>query len=177
MPPKRSPGLNEQLLQAIVTGQVKVPINPFLGLLPRNLWNRHKDLFFYNVEFLPLAASDAGAGGDIQIDADSDFLIMGASAIVTDVNDVVVASIVNAFDKFNPPFLVTLTDAARSFSNIATGFKNLFGTAEQPAIWPFPKLIRATTTLTTKIQNLSATAYRIRISYAGIKIFAFKEVP
>jgi hypothetical protein len=164
-------------MQAIVTGQIKVPINPFLGLLPRSLWNRHKDFFTYGVEFLPLAASEAGANGDIAIQADSDFMIIGAAAVVTDTSDAAIASTANAFDKFNPPFLVTLTDtgSGRAFSNIGIAFKNLFGTAEQPAIWTFPKLIRASSVLTTKIQNLVATAYRVRIAYTGIKIFSYKE--
>jgi hypothetical protein len=173
--PQGSPVTVERMLQAIMTGQIKVPLNPFLGLLPKQLWNRPKDLFIYGAEFLPIAASGAPKV-DINIEADSDFLIMAANAVVTDTADAIVASTANGFDKFNPPFLVTLTTtgSGRSMMNTGISLANLFGTGQFPAVWTFPKLLRASTTFSVTLQNLVATAFNVRLSFHGIKVFSNK---
>ncbi len=161
--------------QAVPAAQIRPPINPFLGLLPKSLWNRQKDLFFYVAEFLPLNVS-ATASVEVVIQADSDFLITYGVAVVTDTSDVTVASVANAFAPFNPPFLATITDSGsgRAFMSSGVSFANLFGTGTLPAIWPFPKLIKASSVLSTKLQNLVATAYRIRIAYGGFKVFNYQ---
>ncbi len=166
----------EKRLMMLFSGQIKVPINPFLGLLPKSLWNRQKDFFVYGSEFLPIAASQT-ASQEITIQADSDFIVMSGVAVVTDVSDATVGSTVNAFDKFNPPFLATITDtgSGRAFMDSGVPFRNLYGPGELPAIWPFPKMIRASSVLSTRLENLTATAFNVRLSYFGIKVFGYKE--
>ena len=146
-------------------GALAPQADPFLGYLPRALLRRLKDFFVYTAEFLPLAA---GGTGTVQtaIQADSDFLIVYVTRVVTDVANVVFVDPV--------PALVQVTDAGsgRNLMDRAVHMDNLIGTAQRPGRWPYPKLIRASGTLTTTVQNLDgANARNVRISYLGFKVF------
>ena len=156
-----------QRVQAVPTAQILPSLNPFLGLLPKDLWNRVKDFFIYSVEFLPLAASET-LTTDIAIQADSDFLIMAGVRTVTDTANTTLQTFV--------PQTVLITDSGsgRQLMDRAVHIENLFGTAQLPAIWPYPKLIRASSTLSTRLTNLDgANARNVRLSYLGFKIFGF----
>ena len=140
-------------------------LNPFWGLLPRDLWGATKDFFVYSTDFLPLTASVVGQVSDIQIQADSHFMIMAG---VREVRDDTNATIVT-----NPPELVRILDAGsgRELTNQSLPIDNLFGTAQLPSYWPYPKIIKASSTLSTFLDNLEATDRNVRISYLGFKIF------
>lgn len=140
-------------------------LNPFFGLLPQELWGSAKDFFIYGVDFNPIAAS-VTVTQDIAIESDSDFLIVAGVRTVTTQAD---QTTVVAF----PPFLVEIFDqgSGRRLQNRAQHIENVFGTAQLPAYWPFPKLIPRASTVSTTIQNLTATAHIIRLSYLGFKIF------
>ena len=140
-------------------------LNPFWGLLPMDLWGATKDFFVYSVDFLPLTASVVSQAGDIQIQADSHFMIMAG---VREVRDTTNATVIAA-----PPELVRILDAGsgRELNNQELPIDNLFGTAQLPSYWPYPKIIKASSTLTTFLTNLEATDRNARISYLGFKIF------
>lgn len=142
-------------------------LNPFFGLLPPKLWKAPKDFFMYSANFLPLAAG-ATQTTDIAIESDSDFLIVAGVRTITDgATDLVFQAA--------GPFTVVVFDngSGRNLQNQAQHIENMFGTAELPAYWPFPKFVPRASTLSTTLQNLDATnAFNIRIAYFGFKIFA-----
>ena len=146
--------------------QVATPMNPFLGLLPVEMWDKQKDYFIYSIEFLPLAASGS-ATAQVNIQSDSHFLIELITGVVTDVT--------NATFLANVPELVNLTDSGsgRNFFDKPVHWNNLFGTAQLPGVLPFPKIINAGSTLTVGLTNLEATARNVRISFIGFKVFGY----
>lgn len=159
-----------QMLQARQRGataaQFLPSVNPFLGLLPRAMWAKAKDFFAYVVEFLPLGAG-ATATLPVQIQADSDFLLVEAVAVTTLAD--------NATFVANVPTLVQINDSGsgRNLFSSPVHYNNLFGTAQLPGIVPFPKVLRASATLSTTLTGLDATARNIRIAYTGFKVFGF----
>src|SRR5262245_50410464 len=50
-------------------------VNPFLGLLPPELWNNQKDFFVYGTDFNTIATA-ATTTNNIAIQSDSNFLIV-----------------------------------------------------------------------------------------------------
>lgn len=141
-------------------------VSPFFGLLPQALWKRAKDFFIYSTDFLPLAAN-ATRSQDIAIQADSDFLTVVLNVTVTETNNTTFVD--------PAPIMVLITDtgSGRNLQNQATHLNNLYGDGNLPGYIPFPKLIPAASTLSTQLQNLSATAYNVRVSYVGFKVFMF----
>jgi len=146
------------------------PVNPFLGLIPKKYWKRIKDFFIYATDFVPLANSQT-LTQPIQIQNDSDFLIMAGVYVETSTDNVTTF--------INPsPLMVTITDSGsgRQLMNTPIHINNLFGTAQLPAIWPFPKVIPAGASLNTQLVNLDTVNSRnVRIAYWGFKIFALQE--
>lgn len=144
--------------------------NWFLGLIPRELWDRKKIFFIYTADFLPLGIS-ATATVNTQIQNDSHFVCIGGAALVTNTTDTTVInspSGANASGK-----LVQITDVAAGFplSQVPVPLENLLGSGQLPAVWALPKLFRKGTTIATQVQNLIATAHNVRISYWGIRIY------
>lgn len=139
--------------------------NPWLRLLPPELAARPKDAFFLAVNFLPLAAGGT-ASVVTQITAEAAFLILGATRVVTD-------SPADTTSVAFFPALVTVSDGTnRQLMDRAVHIENLCGTAQLPAIWPWPKFVAAGSQVTTTVQNLDgATARNVRITYMGFKIF------
>ena len=146
------------------SGQISRVPNPFLGLIPRELWSRLKDFFVYTANFIPLTASSTQTT-NVSIQNDSDFLIIYGVGTVTDTTEASRLTYV--------PQLVQLRDSSsgRELFDQATHYHNIFGTAEEPAYWSFPKLLRAGSTFSVTLQNLEATDRRVRIAFAGFKVF------
>lgn len=141
-------------------------LNPLYMMLPAETWDFPRDFFSYGNEIVPLAVS-ARSAVTIQIQADSDFLIVAG---VFDVRDAVTGLV----DVPRPPLLVEIQDSGsgRDLQSIATPMDNLFGTGQLPAYWPFPKIIKRSSTITTTITNLDAAlAFNVRFLYQGIKLF------
>lgn len=154
---------------AAPAGGLAPQLGPFFGLLPRPLLRRVKDFFVYTAEFLPLPAGGTQTV-NTAIQADSDFLIVAVTRVWTETDNTTFVLAV--------PALVTVTDAGsgRNLMDRAVHVDNLFGTAQLPSYWPYPKLIRASGTLNTTVQNLDgATAYNARMSYLGFKVFGERE--
>lgn len=136
------------------------------------------DPFVFPISFLPLAAS-ATATGQFVTQADSGFAIVKTSFTIASNVDVFVANI-SDIPRYAPQ-VITLSDSGsgRDLSSAAVAINTLFGTGELPFIWPRPKVLDPNSTFTARIQNLVATAFNIRLSFLGFKIFgdvaAFKN--
>jgi hypothetical protein len=128
------------------------------------------DPFTFVIPFTPLAASNTATDNFIT-QADSGFAIMKTSfTIASDVN-VFVANISDT-PKYAPQ-VITLSDSGsgRDLSNGPVSINTMFGNGEEPFIWCRPKVLDPNSTFTARIQNLVATAFNIRLSFHGFKIF------
>ena len=145
-------------------GQITRVPNPFLGLIPRELWSRLKDFFAYTANFIPLTAS-ATQTTNISIQNDSDFLIIYGVGTVTETTEASRLTYV--------PQLVQFRDSGsgRELFDQSTHYHNVYGTAEEPAYWSFPKLLRAGSTFSVTHQNLEAVDRRVRVAFFGFKVF------
>lgn len=133
--------------------------------LPEWIKERAKEFFVYGSNFLPLAAGAQGTA-DIAVQADSDFLIVATSLVLTDAANVVFAA--------NRPLTVTITDAAsgRALMNAPMHVDNVFGTMQLPGYLPLPGLFKRGGTISTTMVNLdAANAFNVRFAYLGFKIF------
>ena len=144
--------------------------NWFLGLIPRELWDRKKTFFIYTADFVPLAAL-ATATINTQIQNDSHFVCIGGAALVTDSTQVTVInspSNANAAGK-----LVQITDVAAGYplSQVPVPIESLLGSGQLPACWALPKIFRKGTTIATQVQNLINAIHVVRISFWGIRIY------
>jgi len=128
------------------------------------------DPFTYNINFLPLAASNNSTDQFIT-QADSGFAIVKTCFVISSNVDVFVANISDT-PKF-APILVTLSDsgAGRNLSNSPVAINSLFGTGERPFVWARPKVLDPNSTFVAQVQNLVATAFNIRLAFQGFKIF------
>ena len=162
-------------------GQIDARLRQILGGLIvdpylTKVLQRQKDPYWYRVQFLPLLAS-ATAIAEFTVESGSDFVCLGANAVVTDTSDAVIASVANTFDVFNPPFLVTIrhTGPGQNLMNASVAFGNIFGNRQfGPMFWPIPKVFPARAVVQTTLENLVATDRRIRIAYIGFKAYMSK---
>jgi hypothetical protein len=144
--------------------------NWFLGLVPRELWDRYKTFFIYEQDFIPLGAN-ATTTGTIQIQDDSHFLAVAGVALVVDVTN---TTVLNSESNANASGIqVQVFDVASGapLSQTPVPLDNMYGTAQRPAVWPLPKLFRASSSIATQAQNLLGTARNVRLSYWGIRIY------
>lgn len=128
------------------------------------------DPFTFIINYLPLAASNTATENFIT-QADSGFAIVKtAFTIASDVN-VFVANISDT-PKYAPQ-VITLSDSGsgRDLSSLPVSINTYFGTGQEPFIWCRPKVLDPNSTLSGRIQNLVATAFNIRLSFHGFKIF------
>lgn len=136
------------------------------------------DPFVFGINFLPLPASGTATGQFIT-QADSGFAICKTSCTVASDVSVFVAN-VSDIPRFAPQ-IITLSDSGsgRDLSNTPIALETQFGTGEWPVIWAKAKVLDPNSTFTARIQNLVATAFNIRLSFIGYKIFgdvsAFKK--
>jgi hypothetical protein len=128
------------------------------------------DPFTFIINFLPLAASNTATDNFIT-QADSGFAVVKtAFTIASDVN-VAIANISDT-PKYAPQ-VITLSDSGsgRDLSNGPVSINTYFGNGERPFIWCRPKVLDPNSTFQARIQNLVATAFNIRLSFHGFKIF------
>ncbi len=155
---------------AIPQPQPVLAPNWFLGLVPRELWDRKKTFFIYEADFVPLNALATNTV-NTQIQNDSHFVCIGGCALVTDNTD---ATVINSPSNANAAGkLVQVTDVAAGYplSQVPLPLESMFGSAQLPAIWALPKVFRKGTTIATQVQNLINAIHRVRISYWGIRIY------
>lgn len=128
------------------------------------------DFFTFVINFLPLAASNTDTQNFIT-QADSGFAIVKTSFEVASNVNVFVANISDT-PRYAPQ-VITLSDSGsgRDLSNSAVAIGTLFGPNAYPFVWPCPKILDPNSTFTARVQNLVATAFNIRLSFHGYKIF------
>lgn len=126
---------------------------------------RATDTFFYSAQFLPLA-SGATASFDINIQADSDFLIMEATGASRD------PAAGNALDP-DLRFLIQIIDSGsgRQLFDRAQDAENVLGVGRDPYVWPIPKPVYRASTLTVTVQDLRGRDSDVRVSFSGPKVF------
>lgn len=148
--------------------QIIVNRPKWLDVIPPSMRNNAREFFVGVVEFLPLAASGSQAN-DLRIDSDAYFLILASTRIVTDVANTTFLTLA--------PELALLTDSGsgRFLTSSAVHVESLFGDAQDPYEWPYPKLMSPGSTLTVQLQNLEATARNVRLAFHGMKIFNYQQ--
>lgn len=140
-------------------------IGTYYKLLPPEVFRATaKDFFVYSASFLPLAAS--GTGSDvIQINSDADFLVCAGVRTGRDVNGAALAigATVNLID----------SGSGRQIFDDDQDVDNIFGTAQLPSVWPYPKLLTKASSISVNVRNLTATDNYLRIALLGFKIFSY----
>lgn len=151
-----------QFLSRVPAGQ------DWAAFLPGGLANRVCDLFTYGTDFLPIGATTT-LTNNIQIQNDSDFVVLAMNAIVTDTAD-------TTFLVYPGwPFTVQLNDAGagRQQQNQAVHLANQFWPKQFPLRVEQPKFLRAGSTFSVTLTNLSAVARNVRLSFTGAKVFGY----
>lgn len=137
----------------------------YADFLPPGLRDKARDAFFYAGDLLPLGVG-ASFTDNIAIQDDSHFLVAGAVCTVrTNAAPPVIVP--------QPALTVTIEDtgSGRNLQNRALDIENVFGTAQLPNIWPYPKLIRRASSIATTFANNTGIAVQIRYLYIGFKVF------
>ena len=146
-------------------GFAMIPPAGVLGWLPPSQWWTVKDFYGYSANFLPLAAG-ATETQNISIQADTDFIIMYATAIVTAVD--------NTTPLAFAPALIELRDASTgaTMTQLPVHLEALFGDGSFPGIFAVPKFVRANGAIAVTLQNLEAFNRNYRIN-----LFGYRSIP
>ncbi len=151
-----------------LNGNLVVPAL-YTDYLPSELMGMPRDFFAYGVDFLNIALG-GGTGTEVfTVQNDSDFLIVQVNAVVVDPT-------AEEVERPGSALTIAFTDSGsgRQLQNRAMGFNNVVGTAQLPSYFPFPKFVdRASDFSTTIVNNGTAEAVRVRLSFLGFKIFSF----
>lgn len=128
------------------------------------------DPFTFPINFLPLVASNT-ATGNFLTQADSGFAIVKTAFTIASDANVALANISDT-PKYAPQ-VITLSDSGsgRDLSSGPVSINTYFGSGERPFLWCRAKVLDPNSTFTARIQNLVATAFNIRLSFHGFKIF------
>lgn len=130
------------------------------------------DPFQFRTDFVnPALAASATATLNFLVQADSAFAIVKTMGVVSDTSNVFISNISDT-PKFTP-ILVTFSDSGsgRDLMDQAIAWDNILGTAQRPYHWPKIKLLDPNSTFNTRLQNLVATAFNVRIAFGGFKVF------
>lgn len=127
-----------------------------------------KDFYIYEEDFSSVAAG-ATSTGNINIQADSDFVLQKlayfadiAAAAQTDSTRVIPLMTVQIKD----------TGSGRDLLETAAPVSNVFGSGRLPFILPTPKLFLARSTIAITVTNFDAdSTYNLRLSFIGYKVF------
>lgn len=155
-----------QLYNPSVEGSPLVMLDPYR--LPKAYRGLARDYFSLGTDFLPLTASVA-LTRDIQVNEDAAFVIVAAVAVVTDTLNTTRLTFI--------PQLVMLQEgsAQRNLFNQETHFHNIYGTAEEPAYWPNPKVLPRASTFSIQHRNLEAIDRNVRVLFIGFKVFGVED--
>lgn len=136
----------------------------YADMLPSQVQGNAKDFFTYGIDYLPLAAS-ATLRGSFQVQNDSDFYILYATGTSRDTTTQALET-----DRAFTADLFT-SGSGRLLNNRPVDFNNMFGTAQLPCFFPYPKLLERASEFTCTLANLTATARNVRINFVGFKVF------
>lgn len=159
-------------IQALLNNTPRIPGNERTVQMLQNLMSKRRvlrDPFTYTALFIGLAAG-ANATFNINIQADSDFLIQAQAYHANTANAAQTAS-----NFVYPLATVLLTDSGsgRQFMDAAVSIPAIFGNGQFPFVLPQPKLMSARSTLVVTAANYdAAAAYNLRLYFIGVKLFA-----
>lgn len=127
-----------------------------------------KDFYIYEEDFSSLAANTSTVG-NINIQADSDFMLQKLTAFAD-----IAGAAQTANNRVLPLATMQITDSGsgRNLFEEAVAIPAIMGTGELPFILPTPKLFPARSTIQVTVANFSAsTTYNVRLSFIGYKVF------
>lgn len=159
---------------AVVTRVLADPVRMYL---PSPYWNRARDFFSFNLDYNTLAASTTTAD-QFTVQNDSDFLVL---AIVASAATTAAGTVERAY----LPYLVSIADTgsgAQWFGGDGNGFTHIQNVATRLsggtaaiavdyAPLEHPRFVPAASTVTVVINNLSANADRLWLSFRGVKVY------
>lgn len=166
--------LNSEDIQAVFRAMAAKLGEP-ISKVQKDWW---LDPFVYSINFVTpnqLAASATTTLSFI-VQNDSAFSICKTTYIASDTNNVAVANL-QPFGSGGASSLVeilaTITDSGsgRALSDNPIPIDSLFGTGQEPRIWPIPKIVDPNSTISVTLQNLVATARHVRLAFTGYKVF------
>lgn len=134
-------------------------------LMNPELQNRKVQYAAWTRNFV-MAAAAVASTQEITMDSAYDALLIGATRVVTNAAGTTFSA--------NGPVLVMIRDTSTSdnITDQPTPLDNIFGTAQNPMIFPWPRLVKASGTVSTIMDNLdAANAFTVRITYHGVKVF------
>lgn len=118
-----------------------------------------------------IAAGAANQPGQVNIQADADFLILNQTYHANTANAAIAVS-----TAVYPNLLVTLTETGSGMAlmNAGVPVPAIFGDGRQPFILPQPKLLLAKATLQVSITSFDAAAgYNLFLAFNGVKLYAY----
>lgn len=134
--------------------------------VPDGAIERRIKYFSYTANFLP-AAANTSTSAVVTIQADSFFLWLQQNRIISDVANTTIFA--------TAPLLIALTQSGTGsqFTDSPQHLDAMFGDGQNPGIPPVPILLYPASTMQLTLGNLSpATAFNVRVSLIGVKIFA-----
>lgn len=135
--------------------------------VPAEARQRLRDIFFIQLDNLNVPIGAAGVVlAPFSVDADADILITGGASRVTSQAD-------RTTVLTDPALTVSLvrTNAGRSLMSAAVPVSCLLGTAQRPARWEAPMLLRANSALSVTLNNFQGVALAVQFTLWGYKIF------
>lgn len=134
--------------------------------LPPEARGKLRDTFFLQLDFANVPVAFVPTLGNITIDADADFIITGGAQRVTTVAD---RTAVLA----DPIVLVSMKRSAsgRDLQNLPVPISAVLGTAQRPARWEAPMLVRANSNLAVTVSSGHGAAVLVQMTFWGFKIF------
>jgi hypothetical protein len=160
----------------IVTRVLADPVRMFL---PSEYWNRARDYFVFALDFNTLTAS-VNTVLSFTVQNDSDFLILNMVATAA-------TAAAGTAERAYWAYLVSIQDTSSGANWISSnnaGFdhiQNVFGrwtggtaaiAVGEPGILQYPRFIPRAATVTVTVNNLSANADRLWLSFQGLKIYS-----
>ena len=164
--------------------------NWWIGILPRDLWKRKKSFYIYEADFVGGSLLGAGATVGVEVDtpiqSDSDFLVLGVSALVsTNANPPLIIWGSGMTNNALSNVLIRIRDVGSSRDLLATSpgsntfppLDNVCGSGPFPAPLPLPYLFAASSTIATTLfaDSSGTTAKQVRVSYWGVRIYKAQE--
>lgn len=146
---------------------LRPPINPFIGLIPSDAWNKLKQYMAFSWNFTGANALAASSNGNLSINVDntSDMVFMLPSALVTSTDDATAYAYWPILGQF------ALTAGSKVFSDAPIPLGNLAPPASTPKYFPYPMYVPANSTLTLTLTNLVATNFNVRVMCEGFRVF------
>ena len=119
-----------------------------------------RDFFTYELDFTAAIAISASAVGQLNIQADSDFLLSKMTFLLQGTS-------------FGASILIQDTGSGRNLMNSAVPIANIMGTGSLPFILPRQRGFRANSVINITVTNLDATAGHT-ITYLGLSFIGEK---